>query len=290
MIVEINKISQRIDGYGALLVNEAADAPDVTTDEYAKNQELVNEVKVLNYLLPLAESLGAKTVLDVGCGVGAMVNSFSNAGYSAYGVDLPGLTPHWKRNGLDSASMFVVDPEKLILPFADNSLDFVYTLGVIEHVGTTNGHSDRCADYHAKRRDWLLEVYRVIKPGGAGLIAGPNRGFPVDVAHDLDSRASDLEKWLSQNLGVSLHKTWGENFLWGYSDFPQYLAGQDYRMEALSVDKFLSFGRVPGFLRPIVDFYIRHLPKAMRATGFNPWVMALVKKPITQEQTSATER
>ncbi len=279
MIIDNKYINQNIDGYSALLYSEAELAPDVTTDDYAENQEQVNEAKVISYLLPLVLSLGAKSVLDVGCGVGAMTRCFLDSGYDAYGVDLPGLTTHWKRLSLPNDRMYVIDPVELKLPFKDNSLDFAYTLGVIEHVGTTNGHSDRCDDYHEKRKAWLREVYRVIRPGGAALIAGPNRAFPVDVAHSLDTEASDFERWLSKKIGVSIHKVWGENFLWSYKDIPVYLEGLDYQMEPLSVNKFLSNSRVPGIIRPLVEGYVKYLPTALLGTGFNPWVMALVSKP-----------
>jgi len=166
----------------------------------------------------------------------------------------------------------------LKLPFGDASLDFVFTLGVIEHVGTSNGHSDRLPDYHARREQWLREVFRVVRPGGAMLVAGPNRGFPVDVAHDLDSRASRLEGWLSRKLKISLHKTWGESFLWAYRDVHRYLRGLPYTLEPQPIAGFLACSRVPGPLRPLVRAYVDHMPRRLYGTGFNPWVMALVRK------------
>jgi SAM-dependent methyltransferase len=278
-LIDTTRINQTTSGYGALLREKPENIPDVTTDEYAEIQEQVNDGKVVEYLLPLARSLGANAILDIGCGVGALVRSFLHAGYDAYGVDLPGLTAHWQRLSLPDDRMFVIDPVDFKLPFRDDSLDFAFTLGVIEHVGTTNGHSDRRPDYHELRKAWLREVFRVIRPGGAMLIAGPNRNFPVDMAHDLDTRASAGERWLSRKLGVSIHKTWGENFLWAYKDIASYLDGQDHHMKPLSIHGFLSCSRVPGVLRPLVQAYIRYLPPVLLGTGFNPWVMALVIKP-----------
>lgn len=266
-----------IGGYRSLLVGNADMAPDVTTDEYAADQEQVNVRKTLDYLLPRAAS--ARTVLDVGCGVGAMVRTFLDQGFDAYGVDLPGLHKHWLRLELPCERMFIIDPDNLRLPFPADSIDFVYTLGVIEHVGTSNGHSDRLPDYHERRKQWLREVFRVVRPGGAMLVGGPNRQFPVDVAHDLDSRASVLERWISAKLHVSVHKTWGENFLWAYQDVHDYLAGLDYRLEPQSIDGFLACSRVPGLIRPFIQSYLRYLPRWLHGTGFNPWVMALVSKP-----------
>lgn len=277
--VDLSGICQTIGGYASLFRGAVDEAPDVTTDEYAADQEQVNTRKTIDYLLPRVQAAGARSVLDVGCGVGAMVRTFLDQGLDAYGVDLPGLHRHWTRLSLPQDRMFIVDPEGLRLPFADGSIDFVYTLGVIEHVGTSNGHSDRLPDYRARRRQWLREVYRVVRPGGVMLVAGPNRQFPVDVAHDLDSRASGLERWLSRKLRVSVHKTWGENFLWSYGDVHDYLEGLPYRLEPQPIAGFLACSRVPGPVRPLVQGYVDHLPAWLHGTGFNPWVMALVRKP-----------
>lgn len=273
--------------YRSLVVGDPEAAPDVTTDDYAAAQEAVNARKALDYLLPRAQSLGAGRVLDVGCGVGTMVRTFEQQGFEAYGVDLPGLHRHWQRLGLSAERMFVIDPDRLQLPFADNSIDFVYTLGVIEHIGTTNGHSDRRPDYHAVRRQWLREVFRVVRPGGAMLVAGPNRGFPVDAAHDLDTRASALERWLSRRIGLSVHRTWGDNFLWNHADVRRYLDGLAHTLQPQSVDGFLSFGRAHGALQGLATAYARHLPRALWGTGFNPWVMALVGKPAAATAAAA---
>jgi len=277
--VDRSGIRQTIGGYSSLFSGAVDDVPDVTTDEYAANQEQVNTAKTINYLLPRVKAAGARSVLDVGCGVGAMVRNFIDLGYDAYGVDLPGLHRHWTRLALPPERMFIVDPDGLQLPFADNSIDFVYTLGVIEHVGTSNGHSDRLPDYQARRKQWLREVYRVVRPGGRMLVAGPNRKFPVDMAHDIDTRASTFERWLSRKLRVSVHKTWGENFLWAYSDVHLYLEGLSYTLEPHGVAGFIGCSRVPGLIRPMVQAYVDRLPKALYGTGFNPWVMAMVHKP-----------
>lgn len=280
-IVDRDRICQAIGGYGSLFAGRVDEAPDTTTDAYAADQETVNARRVIEYLVPLAKLVGARTVLDVGCGVGEMVRTFLGLGYDAYGVDLPGLHRHWSRLGLPHDQMFIVDPARLRLPFVADSVDFAFTLGVIEHVGTSDGMADRVVDYDAIRKEWLREVFRVVRPGGAMLIAGPNRRFPVDVAHGLDSRASATERWLSAKLKASVHKTWGENFLWSYGDVERYLHGLPHRTDPQPIAGFLACSRVPGVVRPAVQAYIDHLPRALLGTGFNPWVMALVHKPAS---------
>lgn len=277
--IDPGRITGLIGGYRSLVVGDAALAPNITTDEYAADQEAVNARKTIDYLLPRVRARGARSVLDVGCGVGAMVRTFLDLDYDAYGVDLPQLAPHWARLNLAVDRMFVVSPDAFRLPFTDGSIDFVYTLGVIEHIGTSNGHSDRLHDYQAIRKHWLRELFRVTKPGGSMLIGGPNRGFPIDAAHDLDSRASRAERWLSKMLKTSVHKTWGENFLWSYRDVSRYLEGLDFTIEPQSISNFLAYSRVPSVARGLIRFYVDHLPARALGTGFNPWVMALVNKP-----------
>jgi SAM-dependent methyltransferase len=276
--IDRSRLRGEIGGYPSLVVGDASLAPDVTTDEYAADQESVNVRKTVEYLLPMIEARGAKSVVDIGCGVGAMVRTLLDAGCDAYGVDLPQLHRHWARLGLPTDRMFVIAPDSFGLPFADDSVDFVYTLGVIEHVGTSNGHSDRLPDYHVLRERWLREVFRIVRPGGCMLVGGPNRGFPVDVAHDLDSRASWIERWISGKLKASVHRTWGENFLWAYKDIDRYLEGLDYTVVPQSIAGFLSCARVPAIIRPLAQYYVDHVPRPLRGTGFNPWVMAIVTK------------
>lgn len=140
----------------------------------------------------------------------------------------------------------MADPARFALPFADGAIDFTFTLGVIEHVGTTDGHADRRPDWHAVRREWLREIFRVLSIGGRMLIGGPNRGFPIDVAHGLDSRAASWERRLSDLVGHSVHRTWGDYFLWSHDDVRRYLEGLPFTMDARGVDGLLDFGRVPA--------------------------------------------
>lgn len=282
--VDASGIQQHIGGYGSTFGGALSEVPDVTTEAYAACQESGNADKTVRYLLPLAQKMEASRILDVGCGVGAMVRTFLDAGYDAYGVDLPGLHKHWRRLDMPSDRMFIVDSGHLHLPFSDGSFDFIYTLGVIEHVGTSDGHSDRLPDYQLRRRQWLNELFRVLRPGGAMLIAGPNRKFPVDAAHDLDSKASGIERWLSRIAKISIHKTWGENFLWSYDDVRQHLRDQPFQLEALPVAGFLGCSRVPRVVRPLVQAYVDHLPGRLLESAFNPWVMAMVhKRPVPIE-------
>jgi SAM-dependent methyltransferase len=234
--------------------------------------------KTDRYLLPLVHRIGARTVLDAGCGVGATAERLREQGIDAYGFDLVENVKFWREQQRPINRFVVATPVDPVLPFADGAFDFVYSFGVIEHVGTTNGHSDRRRDYHEIRRRWTLELLRVIRTGGYLFLAGPNRCFPIDTAHGPDTTAMNWEKAFAAWMGVTVHRPWGENFLWGYSDIQQYLAGREVSVEPLSIEGLMNFSRVSGPLRALARAYVRWLPKSMLGTGFNPWVAALIKK------------
>jgi len=265
-------------GYQALGQKDKLEPVDSTNEGYAKKQDEINPARTRAFLNPMLKRNNASIVLDVGCGIGAMVTELLDLGYDAYGVDLIHVGRFWSSRNLDRDRFFYMNSRHTDLPFEDASFDFAYTLGVIEHVGTTNGHSDRAHDYHKIRRQWIHELFRVVRPGGHILIGGPNRGFPFDTAHGPDSRASNFELTLSRITGVTIHKPWGENFLWSFSNLCRYLEGLPYQMEPISVTNLLYFSRVPRIFRTLVRFYVKHIPKMLLGTCFNPWMLTLVHK------------
>lgn len=119
------------------------------------------KLRVLRYMLDHAPSPHPR-LLDVGAQVGAMAAYASKLGFEVAAVDYP----HYARRfsqilapcGLDYRSC---DISHQPLPFSDGAFEFVTYMDVIEH------HS-----FSPKRV--LLEIRRVLAPGGRVLITTPN--------------------------------------------------------------------------------------------------------------------
>lgn len=268
-------------GYLSMVPDETVIRQPALTSEHAAEQAGYQPRKTQAYLVPILEQCGARTVVDIGCGVGAMVETLLEAGYDAFGVDLMEAEALWGQAGEHGHArdrFIVVDPDRFALPFDDNCIDFIFSFGVIEHVGTCDGHSTRLDDYRTVRRQWVRELFRTLKVGGHALIGGPNRNFPIDAAHAPDSRASALEWKLYNRTGLSIHRVWGDHFLWGYRDLAAFLDGVPCRIEPRSIHGFIEFSRVPRPLKPLARAWIERMPKPLLGTGLNPWMMALVTK------------
>jgi ubiquinone/menaquinone biosynthesis C-methylase UbiE len=103
--------------------------------------------------------MAGKEVLEIGHGMGCDLIHAAKAGAIVHGVD---ITPnhheiaqkHFAANDLQ-ADLRLCDASEL--PFASNSLDIVYSLGVLHHTDDTI----RC----------ISEAYRVLKPGGTFIMA-----------------------------------------------------------------------------------------------------------------------
>jgi SAM-dependent methyltransferase len=99
-----------------------------------------------------------RDVLEIGVGLGTDFTRFARAGANLRGVDLTQAAVDLVRRRLDleglAADVRRADAEAL--PFADESLDLVYSWGVLHHTPDTRGALD--------------EVRRVLRPGAEARI------------------------------------------------------------------------------------------------------------------------
>jgi len=258
--------------------------PDAgTTEDYAASQHHCSHA-VFEFLLPLLRQESCRTVLDVGCGVGASISELGRAGYDAFGVDLPEQAPRWMAAGNDQNRFLLASA--LSLPFQDNSFDFVYSLGVIEHVGTILGHCALAPDYQLKRQQYAKEILRVTKPGGRILIACPNKSFPVDIQHgpgDSAQRAGPMRSFIFDHTGMNIHKTWGQYHLVSYPELEKLFTSEGGRdFSAVPLRGYFQFGRFrKGFLKPLAglaEYWMNNVTSVGGRTFLNPYVMAQIRK------------
>jgi ubiquinone/menaquinone biosynthesis C-methylase UbiE len=89
-----------------------------------------------------------KTLLEVGCGTGLILERVAEFAQRAEGVDVsPGMVEHARRRGLD---VRVADATSL--PYADGAFDVAFSFKVLAHV--------------SKFDEALKEMLRVVRPGG----------------------------------------------------------------------------------------------------------------------------
>jgi SAM-dependent methyltransferase len=256
-----------------------------TSEAYANEQHHCGPAVVEMYLSQFLDKKLNPKILDVGCGVGKSAMALVNAGFDAYGIDLPDLAPFWKAAKNDPDRFVEASATKI--PFADNSFDVVYSFGVIEHIGTVNGHCTLASNYQLHRDQYAKEILRITKPGGQILIACPNKSFPIDIQHgpgDAIQQPGRLRAYIFEKTGMNVHKIWGQYHLLSYSEVKNLFVGENgsRHFGALPLRNYFQFGRFKrGFLKPfapLAELWVNNMPEPVRRTFINPYVMAEIRK------------
>ena len=165
----------------------------------------------------IIEDLGFKIdfqdmILDLGCGNGDLVREYRDNGYCAYGCDLnfkqgPNVDI-MQKNGF----LRLMDEHSYRIPFDDNTFRFVFSVQVFEHV----------QNYQST----LIEIKRVLKPGGISL-------------HIFPSRYSLFEPHVGVPFGGIIQKKWWL-LIWAFLGIKnQSQRGQLYREAANSNFNYL---------------------------------------------------
>jgi len=109
--------------------------------------------------------LGQK-VLDIGCGRGEFLRGFIRCGAQGYGVDrsltAAALCP--------DAELRTANLDHEALPYGDNFFDVVFSKSVIEHF------------YYPEHL--MIEIHRVLKPGGLVITLCPDWEFNYRIYHE----------------------------------------------------------------------------------------------------------
>jgi len=117
-------------------------------------------------LVPLLPQNKQATILDIGCGNGAMIKAVANSGYAnAQGIDLsPEQIKTAKAMGLTNVSCIGVDD---FLNAHKGGFDVIMAIDVIEHFTKS------------ELVDYLNKIKKALNPGGTVLFRTPNMDAPL---------------------------------------------------------------------------------------------------------------
>jgi SAM-dependent methyltransferase len=253
-----------------------------TTEEYAAIQESCGNRIYEDFLKSYFAQESFNNVLDVGCGLGRGISQLIKEGYNAYGIDLPQLSKFWKKEQNDSNHFFCCDAGQL--PFPDDFFDIVYSLGVIEHIGTKIGHCTLSSNYRELRQQFVSEILRVTKPLGRILISCPNKHFPFDIQHGPTDNLSPKNRFRSfifAKTGINVHPIWGKYHLLSYSEVKHLFCkdGGARYFEPISLKGYFAFERFRfKFFKSLAELYIHHIPRAWLSSFLNPYVLVQIRK------------
>ena len=163
---ECGQTYHRTDGVPELLLSREADAitgrQQVLYDHVAHDYDQVFKPHVAEHYLRKRTAVVRDllpfggTVLDVGCGTGALAGWIQRAGFDVVGVDLStGMLVEALENGVGA----VYAGYSSALPFEDNVFDLSLSVATMHHLETP----ERVADT-------IAEMGRVVRPGGYILI------------------------------------------------------------------------------------------------------------------------
>lgn len=98
------------------------------------------------------EELRGKLVLDVGCGMGRFSDIASRWGAIVVGIDLSSAVEAAQVNVGSLPNVDIIQADVLELPFADETFDYIFSIGVLHHTPDTKAAFD--------------QLPRLLKPGG----------------------------------------------------------------------------------------------------------------------------
>lgn len=108
---------------------------------------------IFSKLIDYSELKGRK-VLEIGCGMGTMLEQFASHGADVAGIDLTPTAVEMTKKRFELRGLMgtIQEGDAENLEFPDASFDFVFSWGVIHHTPDT--------------QKAVEEIYRVLRPGG----------------------------------------------------------------------------------------------------------------------------
>lgn len=116
---------------------------------------LINMKSVRKILLEDIFDISQERILEFGCSAGRMMRHLETEAQNTeiWGVDLHSAAIHWAQAHLSPPFHFATVTTSPHLPFEDNYFGFIFAGSVWTHIGELDDA-------------WLLEIRRVLRPGG----------------------------------------------------------------------------------------------------------------------------
>jgi SAM-dependent methyltransferase len=162
---------------------------------------------VIEQLLPTEWTWDDKRVLDFGCGSARVLRHFAQQAARAVlcGSDMDRASIDWDTANLSPPFRFFQNGVAPPLPLTTGSLDLIWAMSVFTHI------ADRWSD-------WLLEMHRVLAPGGMLIASFLGEGMwkPLVGEPYLEDEVgmSVLHHWEGPDAWV-LHSEWWLREHWG---------------------------------------------------------------------------
>jgi 2-polyprenyl-3-methyl-5-hydroxy-6-metoxy-1,4-benzoquinol methylase len=175
-------------------------------------------------LITLCKEFCVSTVLDIGCGNGALANDLTRAGFSVVGCDPSGSGIEHANRAVPKGIFYQVGIYEDPAIIQETDFDVVVSTEVVEHVFSPR-HLPRFAAAKLKSRGYLI-------------ISTPYHGYIKNLVLSL------FGKW-------DVHHTvlWdgGHIKFWSRKTLTQMLEGEGFRVE-----RFIGCGRVPYLWKSMV--------------------------------------
>jgi SAM-dependent methyltransferase len=137
---------------------------------------------VMDYIASLEFQIERNAALDFGCGVGRLTQALCTYFERCYGVDIaPSMIEQANRyNRHGSRCQYILNMDDHLVFIADNSIDFVYSILVLQHM------SPRYS------KNYIREFLRIVRPGGLVIFQLPGEVLPPQY-HENHSRSVALD-------------------------------------------------------------------------------------------------
>lgn len=178
--------------------------------------------RLLKAYLLVKDMISDGDLLEIGCGEGRGVQYLDERTRSFTGIDKISevIDDLSKKHPSHQFFQMIIPP----IEFPDNSFDTIISFQVIEHI--------------KKDRDYLSEIYRILKPGGTAYITTPNRKLsltrnPWHVREYLSEELKDLA--LNYFDDVKIHGIHGNEKVMEYYEKNKESVARITRLDVLDL-------------------------------------------------------